>query len=186
MLAGCRAGQGAGLCQHCRALQEAAAQLGQAGSCSLLSSLLPSFIVAWLLIHVSSAQKCWIRPSGALTTEQRCPRQEVLCQCDFGASQLCPGAVSPSCVHLPELFASLCPPCAALIQLLLSQGVMLSGAKFLAITDWVVSILEPSAAPRSSACCHFPALPWPWAMLLPARAPPCASPKGALGTPGCE
>lgn len=63
-------------------------------------------------------------------------------------------------------------------------GVGAAGAKFLAITDEVVSILEPSADLRSSDCCHLPALHG--SAMAPGHAAAClpsstCQPQGSLG-----
>lgn len=63
-------------------------------------------------------------------------------------------------------------------------GVGLAGAKFLTITDEVVSILEPSADLGSSDCCHLPALHG--SAVAPGRAAAClpsslCQPQGTLG-----
>lgn len=67
-----------------------------------------------------------------------------------------PSSASLSHAYFPELLASLSPSYAPFIQLLLSQA----GAKFFAVTDWILSILEPRAAPMSSDHCHLPILLW--------------------------
>lgn len=67
-------------------------------------------------------------------------------------------------------------------------GVGMTGAKFLAITDEVVSILEPSSDLRSSDCCRLPALHGSAVALGHAAACLLSSmcqPQGSLGHTRC-